>query len=140
MPRVDPHAIVADEQRRARPLRLRPDLDARVSLVAHELDGVVDQVLEDLHQADPVAPKPDLLLGDCDFDAPVGDPAGDEVQGLVDDLLETDLDGRIDLAPDARQLQELVEELGHLVGGVADEPRSLIDSRRRPALWTSCSR
>ena len=51
----DPDAIITDKKDRRLVITENTDFDRRFRLCSHELDSVIDEVLNDLHQPHPVA-------------------------------------------------------------------------------------
>lgn len=118
--RVDADAVVADEQHRLASLPARAHLDERLLLVAQELHRVLEQVLDDLHEARAVTQHDRKVLRDAHLRAALGDAAGHERRGFVGQLAERDRLGRPHDTPDSGQLQQLVHEARHALGGVLD--------------------
>ena len=82
MPLVDAHAVIADEQQSFAIFKCHAYFNLRLLLIAHELDGIVDKVLKQLHQPGPVAAQQQGLLRDLNLHAPLGNPACHKRQGL----------------------------------------------------------
>ena len=84
--RLDAHPL-SRTKKTVSPSSSAPDSTMRIRLIAHELDGVVQQILEDLHQAWAVAVREDRSSVGLHPRHPLSDFACHQVQGLLRDAL-----------------------------------------------------
>ncbi len=110
--------------RRARPLagRLRAaaDPDPWLALLTHELGSVVEQVLHQLDQPLRVTVHDRQRTLDLDTNAAGAQASVDERRGLAHDVEKGHVDVRPGDATGARQLEQVLEQAAHAVGGRAD--------------------
>jgi len=123
--RIDPLAVVADEQDDLAAFRLRPDLDPGSRLVAHEFHGIVHQVLKDPHQAGTIPVKPHPLSGGFNLNTTLRNLAGHKIQRFPHNLLQRHLYGRLLPVPDMGEFQNFVQQARHFIRRAVDHPQIL---------------
>ena len=87
MPRINSDAVVPDIEDDLVTALLRSDLYERLWLIPHELDGIVDQVLENLDQARSISPEPNRCFRDFNLNSFFDNPSCNKSQCLLDDFL-----------------------------------------------------
>src|SRR6266478_2043185 len=115
-------SVVSDRALHERPPVHRPHLHPPLGRVAEILDGVADEVAHDLLDLRPNPPEGQQLAAD-QLDRSLADRAREVRDHIVHHLGEAHGRGRPGLPADARQGEEVEDELFHLVGVRLDPPQ-----------------
>jgi hypothetical protein len=86
------HAVVMDiEDGFAVLLSQASNLDTGLLLIAHELGGIIEQILENFHQAPAIAIDLREIFMNLHDNAMLRDPAMDQFQGFRHQFIKTDI-------------------------------------------------
>jgi hypothetical protein len=97
-----------------------PDSYDGLRLVTHELDGIRDQILHDLHDPDAIYMHKREDRIDLHLNLP---GLKDPIRGLEcvpHNFLKRQIFRRVNDPPDAREVEQFIHEFAHLPGGLID--------------------
>ena len=118
--RGNTNPIIPDQEDTFTIYHFKTDSYDGIGLVAHKLDGVRDQILEDLHQPHAVDMHKRQIRLSLDLNLPCPKNPCGGFERILDDFLKLDILRRVDDTTYPGKLEQFVHKGAHLFGGFID--------------------